>query len=228
MRNRAIWSISVRPTRLVWAVRIVAAAAIIATLGGCERVFTYSPFESLQRNPANMSADQQVTFAQDALSSGDPEAMADAFALLSTSEDPETQLVAVDLALGAAEVETVLTGLLSSGIEESEDPVAALEEILAGFTEEDVALLGSAADLLDSSVSGGSEPTAEQYAFVAVGLIVVAASEAGGVEELGSVEEGSDAALAVEAATTYLQQAATLLEESGESADILSGFEGFL
>ncbi len=200
---------------------------VVLGLTGCERVFTYSPFESLRRDPANLSVEQQVTFARDALSSGDPAAMEDAFALLSTSEDPETQLLAVDLALGAAEVETVLTDLLASGIAESEDPTAALEEALAGFSEDDIALLSAAADLLVEA-SAETEPTPEQYAFTAIGLVAVAASQAGGLSELESVDPDSEAGQTLTQAATFMQEAATALEESGQSADILSGFEDFL
>lgn len=201
--------------------------ALITLLAGCEQVFTWSPFGGLQRNPANMSPEQQVTFAQDALESGDPDAMGDAFELLQDSEDPETQLLAVDLALGAAEIETTLTDLLAATMDEGGDPEQALADALAGLSAEDLAMLDAAGDLLDAAAEEG-EPTPEQYAFTAIGLLAVAADEAGGLEELETVDPDSDAAATLDQAIGFLEAASAGLEESGQDADILAGFEDLL
>jgi len=193
---------------------------------GCERVFTTSPFAFLQRDPSTYTDEQARSYAENALASGNEAAMAEAFGLLADSTDPETQLIAVELALGAAGMETVLTGLVGSLAAEGSDPESVVTAALEEFTEEDIALLVSAGGLLDSAEEGTS-PTAEQYAFVAIGLIAAAADEVG-VDGLDPPPPGSDAEAYVDQATTFLSAAKALLEAEGGSSDILEGFTGLI
>ena len=65
-------------------------------------------------------------------------------------------------------------------------------------------------DAADETVS----PTAEQYALAAVGLVAVAASEAGGDLSATTVPTQAE---------DFLQAAYDQLQESGESTDLLSG-----
>jgi hypothetical protein len=53
--------------------------AALLLLGSCEAIFTYTPLKGLQRDPSSLSAEQRLTFAQDALASGDEDAMKEAY-----------------------------------------------------------------------------------------------------------------------------------------------------
>ncbi|MBU8914243.1 MAG: hypothetical protein KOO61_09485 [Spirochaetales bacterium] len=206
---------------------IILVVVTVLVLSGCERVFTTSPLGFLQRNPDSYSDAQKLTFAEDALASGDEAAMAAAFELLADSADPETQLLAVELALGAAGVASVLTTAIAGLSAEDADLDAVIGDALDGFTDADLALLVSAAELLDQA-DDSVTPTAEQYAFAAIGLIAAAADDAGGVENILSPEVGSDAEAYVEQAGDFLDEAAALLAAEGGSTDILDGFTGLI
>lgn len=195
-------------------------------LASCERMFTTSPLAALQRDPSTYSDEQKLRYAADALASGDREAMAEAYQLLSGSTDPETQLLAVDLAVGAAGVESVLTSALAAVLEAGDDPdaaSAALSDALESFSEADLALLTEAGDLLETAGEAGGA-SAGQYGLVAVGLLAAAAQEAGGVDNLDTLPDGS-------AGDGYLDQAETFLlaaADAGDSSELLSGFEGLI
>ncbi|MFW5744904.1 MAG: hypothetical protein ACOC2D_16635, partial [Spirochaetota bacterium] len=148
--------------------------AFTLLLASCENVFTTSLFSFLQRDPSRLSPEQQVAYGRDAIASGDPEAMAEAYEHLKDSDDPETQLLAADLALGAVELEETLLEVASA-----DDPVATLEDALDDLTDDDYAMMRDAAALVDSA-DESVEPTAEQYFFAAAGLIAAAADENGG------------------------------------------------
>lgn len=199
--------------RPISAVKLLGVAALIAVgFASCESVFTTSPLAFLQRDPSTLSPEQQVSYGEQALASGDPDAMAEAYETLKESDDPQTQLLAADLALGASEVEGTITQALA-GLQDDGDPEAVVEEALAGFDEADLQRMQEAADLLDSADESVT-PTAEQYALAAVGVIAVAASE----------NEGDLSATTVPVqAEEFLTAAYDSLQESGESTDLLEG-----
>jgi len=190
-------------------------ALVALALVSCEAVFTTSPVAFLQRDPENLSPEQQITYGRDALASGDEEAMAEAFEALKESEDAETQVLAAELALGASGLETALTdslGELSAG----GDTDAILADALGSFEEADLALMGEAAALLDAADETVT-PTPEQYAFAAVGLMAVAIEENGGTTT-GLSSGGSPE---VAKAEEFLQAATSGLQASGESTELL-------
>ena len=92
------------------------ALSLAVSLGGCEAVFTTSLFSFLQRDPANLSAEQQIAWAEQALASGDPEAMAEAYELVKDratgSSDPELTYLAGRLALELSGASALLTATL--------------------------------------------------------------------------------------------------------------------
>ncbi len=196
--------------------RTLIAVAATLVLTGCELVFTTSPLAFLQRDPSKMSTEQQITYAQNALASGDRDAMAKAFQSLKGSSNPEVQLLAVDLAVGAAGVEGTLIGLIADLGADDGNETAVLDAAVASFSAADLALIAEAAALLDSA-DDSLTPTPEQYVFVAVGLIAIAAQSSGGVGELdGTTAEQQQA-------EAFLQLAYDLLQVSGSSTDLIEG-----
>src|SRR6056297_3393892 len=79
----------------------------------CEQMFTYSMFEWAQRDPSNLSDDQQISYAKSVLGSGDKEAMADAYEAIKDNTDPEVQLLASKLAVGASGLNEAVEAAIS-------------------------------------------------------------------------------------------------------------------
>jgi hypothetical protein len=206
---------------------IVLIIVALLVLSSCERVFTSSPFDFLQRDPSTYSLAQLLTYADDALASGNQAAMAAAFGLLADSTDPETQLVAVELAFGAAGVGPALTSMVAGLVADGADPEAVVAEAMDGFSEADLAMLVAAADLLDQS-DETTEPTAEQYAFAAIGLLAAAADDADGIGNLNPPPAGSDAETYVDQAGSFLDESTALLLTGGGSTDIVDGLAEFI
>ena len=205
--------------------RVVAAGLVVLALASCEMMFTTSPLSFLQRDPANLSPEQQVVFARDALASGNRDQMKAAYELLKGSGDPQTRLLAADLALGASGLESGLAAALPDLLAAGDDQEAldeALEEFLGGFSASELTLMSEAATLLASAADDAS-PTPEQYLLAAVGLMAVAADEHGGVTGLDAIGEGDPGHAEVEQAKSFLQAAYDALEAKGESTDLLEG-----
>lgn len=79
----------------------------VLVLSGCEQIFTASLLSFLQRDPANLPPEQQVAWAEQALASGDPEAMAKAYELV--KDDPANAYLAASLAVELSGIPVVLT-----------------------------------------------------------------------------------------------------------------------
>jgi hypothetical protein len=111
----------------------ICAALLLWGGAGCQNVFTYSPLKFLQRDPSNLPAEQKVAWAEDALSSGDPQAMEDAYQALQEEadayDDPELTYLAARLALELSGVPQLLFDILDESIDlAGTDPNAALED----------------------------------------------------------------------------------------------------
>jgi hypothetical protein len=78
------------------AVLLPAAVLLALVLAGCQDMFTTSLFSFMQRDPADLPPAQQVAWAEQALASGDPDAMAKAFAML--EDNPNQTYLAASLA----------------------------------------------------------------------------------------------------------------------------------
>jgi hypothetical protein len=148
--------------------------------------------------------------------------MLEAYELLADSTDATTQLLAVDLALGAAGVESALTSVIA-GIAGGGDPETVISDAFDAMTEADLALLVEAAELLGQA-DDTVQPSAEQYAFVAIGLIAAAADDAGGLDNINPPPADSDAESYTEQANTFLDIALDLLEAEGDSSSTLENF----
>ena len=88
---------------------VIVLATGLLLLGGCEAIFTYSPFSGLQRDPSALSPEQRLTYAEDALASGDLAAMQKA--LDAIKNDTST-----DAVYTSAKLEVELSGLPTLGV----------------------------------------------------------------------------------------------------------------
>ena len=162
---------------------VVAAAAALLLLSGCDIIFTTSPLAFLQRDPADMSLEQRVYYAEQALASGDEGAMRDAYDAIkadaAASSDGDLQLLAGQLALGLSGINDTLDDLinidfgapLAANQAYINQMVAALNATYvgeaAGFYQDADAnagdlggadyILGALAILADATVAGGGD-----------------------------------------------------------------------
>jgi hypothetical protein len=95
--------------------------AVLVLATGCEAVFTASLFSFLQRDPSTLSPEQQVNWAEQALASGDPAAMAAGYAAIKdraeASSDAELTYLAARLALELSGASAMLTAVLTEEAE---------------------------------------------------------------------------------------------------------------
>ncbi len=204
---------------------LMVVSVVILSAVSCEVVFTTSPFAFLQRDPSRLSEEQKAAYARSALDAGDREKMAVAFSLLKDSTDPEIQLLAADLALGASGLDvavmTALPGIIAAGSDQAALQ-AALDDVLMGFSAGDLALMAAAADLIVGA-EASITPTPEQYVFAALGLVAVAASQNDGVGGIEALTPADPGYAEIEQAKVFLQSAADELREQGQSTEMLDG-----
>lgn len=187
----------------------------------CEQFFTYSLFEWAQRDPANLSEAQQISYAKSVLGSGDKDAMADAYNAIQDSTDPEVQLLASKLAVGA------------SGINEAvEQALEDLESGSAGTIEDYLDSIDS--DMLDNAVTSmaaatedpdtASEVTSEEYLTVAAASLISAVDnniDSPDTDNFSNAIDSVDSATADKDSTDWADQTAYYLQQSGYTTDDL-------
>jgi hypothetical protein len=89
---------------------VIFLVAGLLLLDGCEAIFTFSPFTGLQRDPSSLTPEQRLTYAQDALASGDLSAMQDALdAIKNDTSHPAVYT--------SAKLEIELSGLPALGVD---------------------------------------------------------------------------------------------------------------
>ncbi|MAG14033.1 MAG: hypothetical protein CMN78_05500 [Spirochaetales bacterium] len=196
--------------------------ATLILLGSCQAVFTYSPLEFLQRDVTSLPPEQQVGRAEDALSSGDTVEMKEAYdavsSLLEASpEDTELQLLAADLAFGASGVTEVFTSILQDPEALAESTPEDLVEILDTL---DLDLIAEGTTLIESAVAAEAEVAAPQLILASASIIASAADEAGGFEELATLDENDPADAEVIDKLESAQQLLGAVEDEG-TADLL-------
>jgi len=86
---------------------LVLLAAVLAC-SGCQAIFTYFPLTGLQRPPSSMTPDQPLTYAKDALASGDIAAMKRAYDAIVNDTSADAQYTAARLGIELSGIPTVL------------------------------------------------------------------------------------------------------------------------
>jgi hypothetical protein len=88
--------------------------ASFLVFAGCQAIFTYSPLTGLQRSPSDMTPAQRLTYAQDALASGDPSAMQKAYDALKSDPSSTAQYTTAQLGIQLSGVPNVLIQIASN------------------------------------------------------------------------------------------------------------------
>ncbi len=163
---------------------IVLVVASIFIYTSCQQIFTYSALEWAQRDPANLPPEQQIAYAESILTSGDTEAMAEAYDVINdlvndNPDDVELRLLAADLAIGGSGITDAIADLDLENLDTS------VETILASL---DLALVAASADhIIAAEALDPSAISAEQYLNTGLILLAKAADEAGGFGALDAL-----------------------------------------
>jgi hypothetical protein len=198
---------------------------ILLALSSCEALFSTSALSWAQRDPSSLPQEQKVTYAQDALASGDEASMKKAYDSLKTSSDNSLKPLVAELALGAAGVTQAMTDIMGDLLNSSSQTQveSAINQLLAGFSADDVALIATGSVLIDAAAAGGVALTANQYVLVGVGMLVKAAKDNG--NDITTIPTGIGTT--GKAAIDYLISARNLMAPGSQAYDILNTFQGY-
>ena len=163
------------------------ALVIVSCLASCQAVFTWSPLSFLQRDPSTMTTEQKLTYADEALASGDPAALASAYDTIAVEaaahpDDPDIQYTAAQLALQISGVGTVLDSFLTSLGDPSAAPLTITADTFASI---DRGTLADAGAYLVDAEAAGANLTATDYLVGAVALVVADSSSS---DVLGTID----------------------------------------
>lgn len=165
---------------------IILVAATIFIYSSCQQIFTYSALEWAQRDPADLPPEQQISYAESILSSGDTDAMADAYAVINDllDDDPNNVdliLLAADLAIGGSGIADAIANLDLENLDTS------VETILADIDLDLVA--AAAAHIVDAEALDPTAISTDQYLNTGLILLAQAADEAGDFASLSTIND---------------------------------------
>jgi len=182
-------------------------------------MFTYSMFEWAQRDPSNLSEAQQVSYAQNVLGTGDQQAMADAYEAIKDNEEPEVQLLASKLAVGASGINEAVEQALS---DLESGSTGSLESYLDSI---DSTMLDNAVKSMTAAtddIATASEVTSEEYLTVAAaGLISAVQTNEAGADDFETAINSVDNTVTPDKNGTWSQQARYYFDQSGYTIDDL-------
>jgi hypothetical protein len=187
----------------------------------CEAVFTYSPVAFLQRDPANLPPSQKKTFAEDALASGDSEAILKAYDAIKgdagDSADPALQHLAAKLALELSGVTAMLSDIVGGEVilAGTLDPPA-VNAFLAGL---DSRYTSEAGGFFDAANTNGADLSPTDY-LLGGACLLFAAADSADIVNVSAAEADSVKA--------FVQDGIDSLPPGDPSLELLDGFHDFL
>lgn len=204
---RTVFSVRSVTGRGVLPIAVVTALALLA---GCEAFFTTSAFANLSRDPENMSKEQLLAYSDEAIASGNPEKMEEAFRALRKKTDgpelsDEVRETLVELGLGASNVAGYFSGNPDG------DTLDAVD--LSDFPG-DVAR--DTAELVRDAPEGSFSP--DRYAYAAAGVVLAMGQRAGGFESI-DLDDEDDESGDSELAKGLLESAMAGYEAAGREDD---------
>lgn len=208
-------------------IHIIITVLVVLMFIGCQDVFTFSPFEALQRDPASLPDEQKKTYATSVLANGTREEMNEAYTIISdmaekNKDDGDLQLLAADLAMGSSGMGDIIDSvstLISSGSTEevTEDPEGSLESFETMVENLDTEKLTAVSTYIEAAETAGAEVSSSQYVNAGMALAAKEVKEKG-VDNIDIENPSED-----------LQKALDYAEKGGVDLEaIMNGeFEGF-
>jgi hypothetical protein len=148
---------------------LLSIAAAVLLFGGCQAIFTYSPLSGLQQSPADMTPSQRLTYAQDALASGDQAAMKSAYDAIKNDSGADAQYTTAQLGIELSGVPTVLREIAA----DSSTITTQLNTIASFIASHGLspAYMVAAYGQLNAAKAAGATLTDMDYAMGTMGLI---------------------------------------------------------
>ncbi|HEB09690.1 MAG TPA: hypothetical protein ENI06_00575 [Spirochaetales bacterium] len=161
---------------------------LLLLFAGCQAIFTYSPLSFLQRDPANLPLDQKIVWAENALASGDPEAMATAYDVI--KNESGVDYLAANLALELSGVPQLLFEVMEGDV--AIDSEADLDIFLLQVDEDYIVAAGGHYN--DTLANDPDSLTGTDYILGAASILFKAGKESvGGTIGLLTAGEAQDA-----------------------------------
>ncbi len=164
-------------------------AVAVTVLGACQAMFTYSPLSGLQRPPSSMTPAQRLTYAQDALASGNTGDMKAAYDAIRNDSGAQAQYLTAQLGIELSGVPDLLLQVAS----DTSTLTTQLNDT-AGFISShnlDPNYMVAAAGQFTAAAAAGASLTPVDYAMGSMGLLLGATS---GTWNITTVPAGTGAA----------------------------------
>jgi hypothetical protein len=168
-------------------------AAVLA-FGGCQAIFTYSPLAGLQRPPSSMTPAQRLTYAKDALASGDTAAMKSAYDAIINDPGVDAQYTAAQLGIELSGIPTVLRDSASDTSNLTND-LNTIDAFIAAHNLDPTYMVTAAAQLA-AAASAGQPLTTMDYAMASMGTLLGIEQTAHGDWNVTHVPPGSGVSVA--------------------------------
>ncbi|HOV62966.1 MAG TPA: hypothetical protein PLG43_03675 [Spirochaetia bacterium] len=158
--------------------RVSAICLLALILASCQQVFTYSPLAVFQRDPADvmagMTTEQKAAYAQSLLDrQADPQDLAVAYDEIASvaGTDPELNLLAANLAIGAGGLGEAVDSILETVGEGGE---VDFTSILGSL---DMTMLANVPDHFEVAVASGADIDPNEYINASAALIITLATD---------------------------------------------------
>ena len=143
---------------------------LVMLIGGCQAIFTFSPLSGLQRDPSTLSPEQRLTYAQDALASGDPAAMKKAYDAIKNDTRGTAQYTTAQLGIELSGVPTVLRQIASDPSTVTTQ-LNAIDQFIAD-NHLDPTYMAAAAVQLQNAAAAGVTLAPMDYAMGSMGILL--------------------------------------------------------
>ena len=196
-------------------INVILVLLLLLLLAGCQAIFTYSPLSFLQRDPANLPLDQKITWAENALASGDPEAMATAYDAI--KDESGVDYLAANLALELSGVPQLLFEVMEGDI--AIDSTTDLDTFLGQVDEDYIVAAGG--HYKDTLANDPDSLTGTDYILGAASLLFKASKDnATDIDSLTSAQ--------VQDAKDFVSAGLTNLPADDPARDYLEDLSTFL
>ena len=200
-----------------------AAAVLLVLCVGCQAVFTFSPMSFLQRDPSRLPLAQKMTYAENALASGDDQAMLAAYNAIKNdaggSSDGDLNLLAARLAMELSGVPDLINEALAGNIQLSTS--GSPGDYSAFLAALDVSYLAEADGFYLDAQANGGELNSTDYL---LGTICILAASAGDPPDFTAPVT----APALTDATAFLDAGINSLPPGDPAASALQDFYDFI
>lgn len=151
---------------------------VLVILTGCQDIFTYTPLKGLQRDPSTLSAQQRLVYAQDALASGDKNAMLAAYNAIKNDTSPDAVHLTAELGIELSGVPALINDAITneSTLTGSGTTIA---DYIAAHPGTDPALMIAGGQSIEALAAAGYDVTTNDRLLGAIGLAMAASQSQG-------------------------------------------------